>query len=215
MIRILLADDHTVVRNGIKLLLAQQPDFEVVAEADNGMEAVELAAQTQPDVALLDVTMPQLNGFDAAQRIRQARPGTHVLFLSMHNEPEYIIRSMKSGGSGYLLKSVEKAELANAIRAVHRGERYLSTDAASNLYDGFEDSSARNTPDIPNITLTQREREILELVANGLITKEIADRLNLSPRTVETHRVNVMKKLQATNTAELIKLAAFYKLIAP
>jgi DNA-binding NarL/FixJ family response regulator len=216
-IRILLVDDHTVVRNGIKLLLSQVPEFAVVGEADNGAVALDVARETHPHVVLMDVTMPEMNGFEAAQQIREAMPDTKVLFLSMHNEPEYIIRSMKSGGSGYLLKSVEKNELARAIQAVYRGERYLSAEAASNLYDGLGGSEAKQNPaaESQSIVLTQREREVLELVANGMITKEIAEKLHLSPRTVETHRVNVMKKLKASNTAELIKLAAFYKLIEP
>lgn len=215
-IRIMLVDDHTVVRNGIKLLLTQVPEFAVVGEADNGADALAVAQETQPHVVLMDVTMPEMNGFEAAQQIREAMPDTKVLFLSMHNEPEYIIRSMKSGGSGYLLKSVEKNELARAIQAVYRGERYLSAEAASNLYDGLGGTEKAPTgAESQNIVLTQREREVLELVANGMITKEIAERLHLSPRTVETHRVNVMKKLKASNTAELIKLAAFYKLIEP
>lgn len=208
-IKVLLADDHKMVRNGIKSLLNQTNDIEVVAEADRGDEILDLVKESEPDVALLDISMPGMNGFDAAALLQKAYPALRILFLSMHEEPEYVIRGMKSGSSGYLLKSADKKELVSAIRKVYEGEKYFSREVANLMIEG----TPTHTESDPSVGLTTREREILALVANGKVTKEIAEVLNISPRTVETHRVNIMRKLNAANTAELIKLSVMYKLV--
>ncbi|MBX3101985.1 MAG: response regulator transcription factor [Bacteroidetes bacterium] len=208
-IKVLLADDHRMVRTGIRNLLQQAGDIEVVAEVDSGEQAVALATASGAEVILMDISMPGLNGLEATRQIKLKYPDLRVLMLSMHEEPEYVIRAMKSGSSGYVLKSADRDELLNAVRRVHSGEKYYSPGVAGIM---LEDGPSAQNHD-PNLILTARERQILHLVANGKVTKEIAEELNISPRTVETHRVNIMRKLDVANTAELIKLAVLYKLV--
>jgi DNA-binding NarL/FixJ family response regulator len=213
-IRIFLTDDHRIVRNGITTLLQQVPDFEVVGEADNGPEALEKIPSLKPDIALMDVSMPDMNGFQVAEHIREMGLTTQILFLSMHEEPEYFIRAMKSGGGGYVLKDANKDELELAIRRVAAGERYFGAQIVAMMADSGDGNQPSRAEQMkPKIELSAREMEVLQEVADGLITKEIADKLHISPRTVETHRLNIMKKLKANNTAELIKLAVLYRLV--
>ncbi len=214
-ITLILADDHRLVRDGIKSLLNGATDLTILAEAENGMQAAELAKQHKPAVMLLDISMPQLGGLDAIKTIKSLSPETKVIMLSMHEEPEYIIKSLKNGASGYLLKGVERDELLKAIHTVAAGGVYYQSDVAKTVLQSFspellKESSAKEkrTP-----TLTEREREILQCVAEGLSTKQIAKKLFISPRTVEVHRSNIIKKLGAQNAAELVKLALQYGLI--
>lgn len=215
-ITLILADDHRLVRDGIKSLLNGATDIAILAEAENGTQAADLAAMHKPAVMLLDISMPHLNGLDAVKTIKSLSPETKVIMLSMHEEPEYIIKSLKNGASGYLLKSVERDELLKAIRTVAEGRVYYQSDVAHTVMQSFSPDSLKETPPkqahIP--TLTEREKEILRCVAEGLSTKQIANRLFISPRTVEVHRSNMIKKLGAQNAAELVKLAIQHGLLA-
>jgi two-component system response regulator NreC len=208
-IKALLADDHRMVRTGIRNLLQQAGDIEVVAEVDSGEQAVALAAASGAELVLMDISMPGMNGLEATRLLRHKAPQLRILMLSMHEEPEYVIRAMKTGASGYVLKSADRDELLTAVRRVHAGEKYYSPGVAGAM---VEDNPNLPLHD-PSLLLTAREREILALVANGKVTKEVAEVLNISPRTVETHRVNIMRKLDVANTAELIKVAVLYKLV--
>lgn len=208
-IKVLLADDHRMVRTGIRNLLQQAGDIEVVAEVDSGEQAVALAAASGAELVLMDISMPGMNGLEATRLLRHKAPQLRILMLSMHEEPEYVIRAMKTGASGYVLKSADRDELLTAVRRVHAGEKYYSPGVAGAM---VEDNPNLPLHD-PSLLLTAREREILALVANGKVTKEVAEVLNISPRTVETHRVNIMRKLDVANTAELIKVAVLYKLV--
>ncbi len=214
-ITLILADDHRLVRDGIKSLLSGATDITILAEAENGAQAAELAEQHKPDVMLLDISMPQLNGLEAIKAIKSRSPNTKVIMLSMHEEPEYIIKSLKNGASGYLLKSVERDELLKAICTVAEGKVYYQSDVAQTVMQRFSPESIKETPSkaesLP--TLTEREKEVLYCVAEGLSTKQIAKKLFISPRTVEVHRSNIIKKLGAQNAAELVKLAIQYGLI--
>lgn len=208
-IKVLLAEDHRVVRTGIRNLLQQAGDIEVVAEVDSGEQAVALAAASGAELVLMDISMPGMNGLEATRLLRHKAPQLRILMLSMHEEPEYVIRAMKTGASGYVLKSADRDELLTAVRRVHAGEKYYSPGVAGAM---VEDNPNLPLHD-PSLLLTARERQILGLVANGKVTKEVAEVLNISPRTVETHRVNIMRKLDVANTAELIKVAVLYKLV--
>lgn len=214
-IKIFLVDDHRLVRRGIKSLLNKYYDFEIIGEADSGEEALEKIQENTPEIVLMDVSLPGMNGFETAAKIRELIPEIKVLFLSMHNEAEYIIRSIKSGGNGYILKSAESDELINAIRNVISGEKYYGDEIAKIIFNSynFETSQPKIIKNEKHIALTQREKEILRLVSDGYSAREIASMLFISPRTVETHRLRIMQKLEAHNTAELIKLAVLYKLI--
>lgn len=229
-ITLILADDHRLVRDGIRSLLSDVPDFRILADVASGdallatLEQLN-AAQMLPQVAVLDVSMPSpesriKSGFEAATLVRRIYPQIHILFLSMHEEAEYIIAAMKTGALGYVLKSAEKEELTEAIRTVAAGKRFVSNAVTERVLGSFAPETAAtvqvklsNTEITP--TLTQRESEVLRLVADGLSTKLIAERLVISPRTVETHRNNIMQKLHAANTAELVRVAIQYGLIKP
>jgi len=215
-ITLILADDHRLVRDGIKSLLNGATDITVLAEAENGVQAAELAEQHKPAVMLLDISMPHMNGLEAIKAIKSRSPETKVVMLSMHEEPEYIIKSLKSGASGYLLKSVERDELLKAIRTIAEGRVYYQSDVAQTVMQSFSSESLKETsPKAENMPiLTEREKEVLHCVAEGLSTKQIAKKLFISPRTVEVHRSNIIKKLGAQNAAELVRLAIQYGLIA-
>jgi DNA-binding NarL/FixJ family response regulator len=214
-IKIFLVDDHRLVRRGIKSLLNKYYDFEIIGEADSGEEALEKIQENMPEIILMDVSLPGMNGFETVTKIKELFPKIKALFLSMHDEAEYIIRSIKSGGDGYILKSAESDELINAIRNIISGEKYYSGEIAKIIFNNynFETSQPKIAKNEKCIALTQREKEILRLVSDGYSAKEIAEMLFISPRTVETHRLRIMQKLEAHNTAELIKLAVLYKLI--
>lgn len=199
--RILLADDHTLVRAGLRSLLSLMPGVDVVAEAANGREAVQLAAELRPDVVLMDINMPELNGLDAAERITKDVPGVRVIILSMFGNEQYVEQALRSGASGYLLKDADARELELAIKAVTRGETYLSPAAATHATALALRAKATAEP------LTGRQREILQLIAEGASTKDIAQKLGLSVRTVETHRAQIMDRLQIRDLAGLVRYA--------
>ncbi len=207
MIRILLADDHGVVRDGLRALLESEPDMAVVGEADNGREAIRQARRLCPDVIVMDIAMPELNGIDATPHILENCPDARVVILSMLTTTEHIFRAFQSGALGYVLKESAGGELMTAIRAVHAGTRYLShkiSDVSPQAYL-FPQSAGNGRS--PLERLSAREREILQLVAEGTTRAEIADQLSLSPKTVETYRSRVMHKLDVHSLPELIKFA--------
>jgi DNA-binding NarL/FixJ family response regulator len=207
--RVLIADDHMLVRHGIRALLASADGVEVVAEASGGREAIELALSTRPDVILMDVHMPDLNGLECTARIVKQVPGTRVLILSVTTNEEYVAHALRAGASGYLLKDADRFELLLAINAVHRGETYFSPAAASSAAR----LAMRGAPDTP--ALTPRLREILQLVALGASTKDIAARLNLSVKTVESHRAELMNRLGIRDVAGLVRYAIRTGVISP
>jgi len=206
-IRILLADDHAVMRTGLRLVLERQSDFEVVAEAADGREAVALAEKFKPDVAVLDIGMPNLNGIEATRQIGTANPNLPVVILSMHSDEAYVLRALKAGARGYLLKESAESDLIGAIRAVNSGKAFFSPAVSRMLVEDYvrqlQDREIEDSYDL----LTTREREILQLIAEGKSNKEIAAALNLSLYTVETHRGNLMEKLNLHTVPELILYA--------
>jgi DNA-binding NarL/FixJ family response regulator len=206
-IRILLADDHTVLRRGLRLLLESQPEFSVVAEASDGRQAVQQAEETQPDVAVVDITMPNLSGIEAAERITAALPQTAIVILSMHSDEGYVLRALKVGAKGYLLKDSAEGDLIEAIKAVHQGKTFFSPEISKMLMEDYvREIRTRGVEDSYDL-LTSREREILQLLAERKSNKEIAAGLNLSPYTIETHRRNLLEKLNLHSLAELILYA--------
>ncbi len=206
-IRILLADDHTVMRRGLRLLLESQPEFSVVAEAADGRQAVEQAEATQPDVAVVDIAMPNLSGIEAAQRMSAALPNLAIVILSMHSDEGYVLRALKAGAKGYLLKDSAEGDLIDAIRVVHQGRTFFSPEITKMLVaDYVQEIRTRGAEDSYDL-LTSREREILQLLAERKSNKEIAAALNLSPYTIETHRRNLQEKLNLHSFAELILYA--------
>lgn len=204
-IKVLLADDHMIVRTGIRHLLESEPGFEVVGEAANAAEAVALAAELQPDVLVLDISMPEESGLEVAARLRSSPGGPRVLILSMHNNAEYVVESVRAGAHGYLLKDTAATELRNAIRAVCRGESYFSPPVASRLSAALRGEHEPQHAGLDQ--LTGREREVLLGVVRGRTNKEIAAELGISHRTVETHRESLMRKLQIRTVAELTRFA--------
>ena len=206
-IRILLADDHTIIRSGLRLLLEQQPDFKVVAEAGDGREAVELVSRHHPDVTVLDIGMPQLNGIEATQQIVSREPRTQVVILSMHSDEGYVLRALKAGARAYILKNSADADLIRAVRSVSEGKSFFSPVISKMLLEDYirqiRDKEVEDSYDL----LTPREREILQLLAEGKTNKEVAKILNLSLYTVETHRGNILEKLNLHGVPELILYA--------
>ena len=206
-IRILLADDHTVMRRGLRALLDRQNGFVVVAEAADGREAVDVAAAVGPDVAVIDIGMPNLNGIEAAIRITEKRPETAVVILSMHADESYVLRALKSGARGYLLKDSPEEDLINAIRAVHRGKAFFSPEISKMLAEDYMRQMRQRGVEDSYELLTPREREILQMLGEGNSNKDVATKLNLSLHTVETHRGNILEKLNLHSTAEMILYA--------
>ena len=209
-IRVLLADDHLLMRAGISALLQRIPDVTVVAEADNGHEALRLIAMHQPDIVLLDISMPELNGLEVAERGAREFPAVRVIILSMHGTRDYVLKAMRVGASGYLLKGARLAELELAITSVARGETYLSPAAAKHVAGHYRDLASRAAPSADALAeerLTARQREILQLIAEGRATKEIAQILTLSAKTVEMHRAQLMERLGIHDVAGLVRYA--------
>jgi len=206
-IRIMLADDHTVIRRGLRALLERQSGFAVVAEAADGREAVETAAAVQPDVAVIDIGMPNINGIEAARRITEKRPETAVVILSMHADESYVLRALKSGARGYLLKDSPEEDLIDAIRAVHAGKAFFSPEISKMLAEDYMRQMRQRGVEDSYELLTPREREVLQMLGEGKSNKEVATELNLSLHTVETHRGNVLEKLNLHSTAEMILYA--------
>jgi len=206
-IRILLADDHTVMRRGLRLLLESQPEFSVVAEAADGREAVQQAENTHPDVAVVDIAMPKMSGIEAAERINTATPHTAIVILSMHSDEGYVLRALKVGAKGYLLKDSAEGDLIEAIKAVHQGKTFFSPEISRMLMeDHIHETRIRGAEDGYHL-LTSREREILRLLAERKSNTEIAAGLNLSLHAMETHRRNLLDKLNLRSLAELILYA--------
>jgi two-component system response regulator NreC len=206
-IRILLADDHTVMRNGLRLLLERQSNLQVVGEAADGREAVELAVSEKPDVVVMDIAMPHLNGVEAARQIASRSPHTAIAILSMHSDESYVIRSLKAGARAYLLKDSAEADLIAAIQAIMKGQSFFSPAVRRILKEDYmrqlDELGAEDTYEL----LTNREREVLQLVAEGKSNKEVANLLNLSLYTVETHRTHILQKLNLHSVPELILYA--------
>ncbi|MGE5263872.1 MAG: response regulator [Acidobacteriota bacterium] len=206
-IRVLICDDHTILREGIRLLLNSQPDIEVVAEAVDGREAVDKAREVKPDIILMDIAMPLLNGLEATKQIRRDNPNARVLVLTMYESDEYVSQMLEAGAAGYVLKKVAGSELVYAIHSVYNGEAFLYPSITKRLVEDYlrrvELGQERDSFD----GLTDREREVLQLIAEGHTNKEIADLLNLSVRTVQNHRAHIMEKLGMHDRGELIKYA--------
>ena len=212
-IRVLLTDDHTLFRQGMKTLISAEADMEVVAEASNGSEAVARAAETRPDLILMDIGMTGLSSFEATRQIRRNRPETKILFLTMYDDEDYLVECMEVGGGGYVLKDSPSAQLVSAIRDVNRGGSYLSPRMLSQLVDDFR-SRIKSAHRLPRFaTLTTREREVLKWLAEGNSVKEIAGNLGLSVKTVEAHKFNLMRKLDIHNKAQLVQYAIQKKII--
>ncbi len=202
MIRILLADDHALVRQGFRMILEAQPDMEIVGQAGNGREAVELAERLRPDVVVMDVAMPELNGTEATRRLAASTPRTRVLALSMHKDSVYVREILRAGARGYLLKDSGDTDLVAAVRAVAKGEGYISPAVSDAVLSDY-----RKHVSDPVDLLTGREREVLQSIAEGKTNKEIATALNLSVYTVEAHRGRIMEKLNLHSTGELVRFA--------
>ena len=205
--RILLADDHKLMRRGLKALIEQQPDLTVVGEADDGRQAVVLAATLKPDVLVMDIGMPNLNGIEAAHQITQANPGTAIVILSMHSDEGYVLRALKAGAKGYLLKDSAESDLIRAVHAAAGGKSFFSPAVGNVLLDDYVRKLQRTGAEDSYDLLSPREREILQLVAEGKSSKDIANLLNLSVYTVETHRASIMQKLNLRGVPELILYA--------
>ena len=206
-VRIVLADDHVIMRKGLRLVLERQADFAVVGEASDGHEAIKLVEQLSPDVVVMDIAMPLFNGIEASKRISGDYPKTNVLILSMHSDESYILRALKSGARGYLLKDSAEADLIQAVRALTAGKAFFSPAVSKVLADDYVRQMRQRGLEDPYDLLTARERELVQLVAELKPTKEIAQFLGLSPHTVDTHRGNLMQKLNLHSIPELILYA--------
>ncbi len=210
-IKVLIADDHTIVRSGVRLLLDAEPDIQVVGEALDGAEAVELVESLQPNVVLMDITMPGMDGMEATRHIKEEWPEVNVLVLTMHRRDEYFFEMLKAGASGYVLKGAETNELIHAVRIVGRGEVFLYPTMTRKLVQDYLERVTSGSE--PEEVLTPREQQILSLLAEGYSNKEIAERLVISPSTVYTHRSSLMEKLDLTSRHELIKYARRHGLL--
>lgn len=207
-IRVLLADDHAIVREGIRLCLEGMGDLEVVGEAEDGYQAVRMVKELAPDVAIVDVTMPRLNGIETLRQIKRDYPKTAVVILSMHDSESYVSQALHAGASGYVLKRTGPTELATAVRAAHAGEIYLHPAVAKRVVAEYLQNIGQDeAPPSPHDRLTAREREVLQLAAEGLTTREIAEQLVVSAKTAEHHRASAMAKLNIHNQTELVKYA--------
>ncbi len=219
-IRLLIADDHTLVRDGIRLVLNSSPQFSVVAEAENGEQAVELAKKHKPDVVVMDISMPKVNGIDATALIRKDNPATKVVILTVHEDEEYVYQILRAGASGYVLKSAGKKEIFAAIKSAMSDERFFSPGISDIIIDGFvrkakeQEGPAVRDQVRSGSPLTGRETEVLRFIARGYTNRKIAESLFLSIRTVNTHRTNLMQKLDIHDTAGLVRYAIETGLVA-
>ncbi len=203
-IRILIADDHGVVAEGLQYLVAANSDFEVVGRVADGREAVRRALELEPDIVVMDMAMPLMNGIEATRVIRDRNPGTRVIMLSMYSNPEYVYRALEAGASGFVVKRSAARELVNAIRAVHAGRRYLGAQVAEDVIERFIEEGA---PKDPLSVLSSRERQVLQLLAEGKAVAEIAGILSISPKTVETYRWRMFEKLDIHDLPTLVRFA--------
>ena len=204
-ISVVIADDHRLVRDGLKTILETSNDITVVGEASNGLEVLKKVADLKPDVLLLDISMPQLNGLEAARRIRKEHPSTKILILTMHDEEEYSLKMVRIGVSGYLVKDSTALEVMEAIRSVHGGKAFFSPQIARILAESYREAVSEKED--PYERLNDREREVLQLIAEGHTNKKIADILCISPKTVDNHRTNLMRKLDIHSAAALVRWA--------
>lgn len=205
--RIVLAEDHTIIREGLRSLLSAEAGFEVVGEAADGREAIECVVKLSPDIILMDLSMPRMDGMEAIRHIKKRCPDTKILVLTVHKNEEYILATFQAGADGYVLKYVSHAELVSAIRTVLRGEPYLSPAVSQVVLDGYLEGKSSPSPVSSWDMLTSREREILKLVAEGYKNREIADMLCISAKTAATHRANIMKKLDLHSASALTAYA--------
>ena len=206
-IRVLIADDHKIMLAGLRSLLEKQTDFDVVGEAENGRKAVQMAQEKKPEVVVMDVSMPDLNGMEATKQIIESLPETRVIALSMHSDKRFVMGMLRAGASGYLLKDCASEELANAIHQVVNGKKYLSPEITGVVIDDFLLGGALEKGTTVASQLSPREREVLQLIAEGWSTKQTASHLYVSIKTIETHRRQLMKKLNLHNIADLTKYA--------
>lgn len=214
-VRVLMADDHTMFREGIRLLLETRGGFQVVGEAATGEEAVALARSLRPDVVVMDIGMPGMNGLDATRLIQADNPGSRVLILTMHGTDEYFFSALEAGASGYVLKEAASNDLVNAIESVHRGGMFLYPSLATKLVEEYLRRVGRGEERSSYDALTPREREVIQLIGEGCTNQEIAEKLGLSVHTVQTHRVHIMNKLGLHNRAQLVSYAARLGLLSP
>ena len=206
-IKIYIADDYPVLRDGIKAVFASQPDFSVVGEAGDGIEALEGIAKLKPDIVIMDITMPRLNGITATKRIAEEHPDIKVIILSMHTDIHNAIDAFRAGARGYVLKDSPPEDILDAVRKVSGGAKYASPVVAEGLLDGFVEIIKKNQTDDPFDSLSQREREVLRMIADGATSKEVAEKLFVSVSTIKSHRNSIMKKLRVNDMAGLIKIA--------
>ncbi len=206
-IRVLLIDDHAILRAGLRAILNAEADIEVVDEAGDGQEAVAKAEKLRPDVALMDISMPVMDGLEATRRIQQCCPEVKVLVLTVHDNEEYLFQVLKAGGSGYVVKKSADTELISAIRAVHRGEAFLSPMATKMVIGGYIQAVSQERAKQNDTNLTSREKEVLKLITEGYTNQEVADRLIISVKTVESHRAHILDKLELHTRADLVKYA--------
>lgn len=210
-IRVVVCDDHALFREGVKTILGSQPEFEVIGEAEDGREAVDLVVKLQPDVALMDISMPVLKGFDAARRVKKERPDVKILILTVYDDEDLVARCLDAGASGYVLKDSPPTQLIYAIEAVSRGQQYMSPRVLTSVIRQFMTHPAE--PKTGYDLLSDREREVLVLLAEGSSLKDIARRLNLSVKTVDAHKYNLMRKLNLHDRSELIRYAIRKRLV--
>lgn len=215
VIRVILAEDHTIVRKGLRSLLEGEEDIEVIGEAGDGKEAITLVEQKKPDIVVMDIGMPQLNGLEATRRIKKKFPETKVLILTMHTNEEYVFEILQAGASGYVVKKAAPTELVSALRAVKQGESFLSPSISKKVIDEYLQRSGEAKRRGAFELLTDREREVLQLIAEGNSTRGIAGRLFISTKTVETHRSNLMEKLDLHGTADLTRYAIRMGIVDP
>jgi len=205
--RIVIAEDHTILREGLRALLSSAPDLEVIGEAENGRAAIQCAENMEPDLILMDLSMPRMTGMDAIREIKKRVPDTKILALTVHKDEEYILATLQAGADGYVLKDATHTELMTAIKTVLRGKRYLSPEVSEKVIEGYLEGRKTLKPKSAWDTVTQRERETLKLIAEGHKNREIADYLCISVKTVDTHRTNLMKKLDIHSVASLTAFA--------
>ena len=213
MIRILIADDHAIVRDGLRFILEANQEIKIVAEAQDGRQAIEEALKTQPDVVIMDIAMPELNGIEAAAKIREELPKTEIVFLSIYATREYIYRALRTGAKGYLLKESASNEIVDAVHAVLQGNRYLSKKISDSMIEDYLQLRDATQDDNVLHRLSQREREVLQLVVEGNSSTQIAEKLYLSPGTVDSYRSRMMTKLGIKDLPELIKFAIQHGII--
>ncbi len=214
-VKILIAEDHAIVREGVRMILEAEPDFDVVAEAKDGKQAVELARALAPDVVVMDISMPQMTGIEATQQIRRLCPNTHVLILTMHEEESYVFQLLRMGAAGYVLKRAAATDLVEAVRAAFRGEAFLYPSVARSVVADYLERVRTGEGRDRYDGLTDREREILVLLAEGLTNAQIGDRLFISVKTVQTHRAHIMEKLDLHDRSLLVRYAVRKGLIQP